>query len=125
MITRPFGSTGVSVPVIGQGTWHRGENRRIRKAEVAALKLGIELGMTHIDTAEMYAGGETPFVGVSNVDVEQMRAAQVALNFLTRRPSLLTIPRATRREHGSENAGALDFTLTPDDLSAIEAERRR
>jgi aryl-alcohol dehydrogenase-like predicted oxidoreductase len=34
-----------------------GEDKRIRKDEVAALKLGIDLGMTHIDTAEMYADG--------------------------------------------------------------------
>jgi diketogulonate reductase-like aldo/keto reductase len=268
VITRPFGSTGVSVPVVGQGTWHMGEDKRIRKDEVAALKLGIELGMTHIDTAEMYAdgaseeivaeaiegqrdrifiatkvlpsnasrkgtlaacerslkrlrtdhvdlyllhwwsdqhpiedtmramadlvaAGKTRFVGVSNFDVEQMRAAQaalgtmrlacnqvlyhlrdrdiekdvlphcereriavvgytplarggfmrgavadiakrlgktprqVALNFLARRPSLFTIPKATRPEHVRENAGALDFTLPPKDLSAIDAESRR
>jgi diketogulonate reductase-like aldo/keto reductase len=245
-----------------------GEDKRIRKDEVAALKLGIELGMTHIDTAEMYAdgaseeivaeaiegqrdrifiatkvlpsnasrkgtlagcerslkrlrtdhvdlyllhwwsdqhpiedtmramadlvaAGKTRFVGVSNFDVEQVRAAQaalgtirlacnqvlyhlrdrdiekdvvphcereriavvgytplarggfmrgavadiakrlgktprqVALNFLTRRPSLFTIPKATRPEHVRENAGALDFTLSPKDLSAIDAESRR
>ena len=256
------------MPVIGQGTWHVGEDKRIRKDEVVALKLGIELGLTHIDTAEMYAdgasegivaeaiagqrdqifiatkvlpsnasrkgtlaacerslkrlrtdhvdlyllhwwsdqhpigdtmramadlvaAGKTRFVGVSNFDVEQMRAAQaalgtiplacnqvlyhlrhrdiekdivshcereriavvgytplarggfmrgavadiakrlgktprqVALNFLTRRPSLFTIPKAARPEHVRENAGALDFTLSPQDLSAIDAESRR
>jgi aryl-alcohol dehydrogenase-like predicted oxidoreductase len=57
VLTRPFGATGVSVSVIGLGTWHMGEDKRIRKDEVAALKLGIDLGMTHIDTAEMYADG--------------------------------------------------------------------
>src|SRR3989304_4850228 len=57
MITRPFGSTGVQVAVIGQGTWRMGEARAAAKAEVAALRLGIELGLTHIDTAEMYADG--------------------------------------------------------------------
>jgi len=245
-----------------------GEEKRSRKDEVAALKLGIELGMTHIDTAEMYAdgaseeivaeavkgqrdrifiatkvlpsnasykgtlaacerslkrlrtdhvdlyllhwwsdlhpieetmramadlvaAGKTRFAGVSNFDVEQMRSAQaalgtirlacnqvlyhlrdrdiekdvvpyceregiavvgytplarggfmrgpvadiakrlgktprqIALNFRTRRPSLFTIPKATRPEHVRENAGALDFTLSPRDLSAIDAESRR
>jgi diketogulonate reductase-like aldo/keto reductase len=245
-----------------------GEEKRSRKDEVAALKLGIELGMTHIDTAEMYAdgaseeivaeavegqrdrifiatkvlpsnasykgtlaacerslkrlrtdhvdlyllhwwsdrhpieetmraladlvaAGKTRFAGVSNFDVEQMRSAQaalgtirlacnqvlyhlrdrdiekdvvpyceregiavvgytplarggfmrgpvadiakrlgktprqIALNFLTRRPSLFTIPKATRPEHVRENVGALDFTLSPRDLSAIDAEPRR
>lgn len=264
MITRPFGSTGVSVPVVGQGTWRMGERRGAERDEIAALRLGIDLGLTHLDTAEMYGDGgaervvgravagrraevfiatkvlprnascagtlracehslqrlgtdyidlyllhwwsdEHPigetmrameelvrrglirFIGVSNFDVRQMEAAraaltrerlacnqvlyhlrdreiekdvvpyceahgiavvgytplarggfmrgvvaeiakkhgrtprQVALNFLTRRPSLFTIPKASRPDHVRENAAALDFTLTPQDLVAIEA----
>lgn len=55
---------GVSVPVIGQGTWRMGEDRSAHKQEVAALRQGIELGMTLIDTAEMYAeGGAEEVVG--------------------------------------------------------------
>lgn len=57
MISRPFGATGVDVSVIGQGTWKMGERRADAGHEVAALRAGIELGMTHIDTAEMYADG--------------------------------------------------------------------
>jgi diketogulonate reductase-like aldo/keto reductase len=49
--------SGEKVPQLGQGTWHMGENSRLRKDEVAALKLGIDLGMTLIDTAEMYGTG--------------------------------------------------------------------
>jgi len=48
---------GEQVPVLGQGTWKMGESRSKRKDEVAALKLGLDLGMTLIDTAEMYAEG--------------------------------------------------------------------
>jgi diketogulonate reductase-like aldo/keto reductase len=48
---------GERVPVLGQGTWHMGEDRNRRAAEIAALKLGIDLGMTLIDTAEMYGSG--------------------------------------------------------------------
>jgi diketogulonate reductase-like aldo/keto reductase len=48
---------GETVPVLGQGTWRMGENASRRKSEVAALRAGIELGMTLIDTAEMYADG--------------------------------------------------------------------
>src|SRR5437763_2561285 len=48
---------GERVPAFGQGTWHMGEDRRAGADEVAALKLGIELGMTLIDTAEMYGSG--------------------------------------------------------------------
>jgi diketogulonate reductase-like aldo/keto reductase len=263
VITRPFGPTGVPVAVIGQGTWRMGEDAARRRDEIAALRLGIELGMTHIDTAEMYgdggaervvaeaiagqrdrvflaskvlpsnashtgtvraceaslrrlrtdhldlyllhwwsdrnpveqtmqamaelvARGLTRLVGVSNLDVDQMRRAraalsglplacnqvpyhlrdraieqdvlpycerkrvavvgytplarggymrgsvadiarrhgrtprQVALNFLTRRPALFTIPKASHAAHVRENAGALDFTLTPAERRAID-----
>ncbi|MEO6677617.1 MAG: aldo/keto reductase [Pseudomonas sp.] len=55
---------GVQVPVIGQGTWRMGEDRSAHRNEVAALRQGIELGMTLIDTAEMYAeGGAETVVG--------------------------------------------------------------
>jgi diketogulonate reductase-like aldo/keto reductase len=48
---------GEKVPALGQGTWYMGEKRSARKAEADALRLGIDLGMTLIDTAEMYANG--------------------------------------------------------------------
>ncbi|MDA7088711.1 aldo/keto reductase [Pseudomonas sp. SA3-5] len=55
---------GVSVPVIGQGTWRMGEVASQRRAEVAALRQGIELGLRLIDTAEMYGeGGAERVVG--------------------------------------------------------------
>jgi diketogulonate reductase-like aldo/keto reductase len=48
---------GERVPAFGQGTWHMGEDRRRAGEEAEALKLGIELGLTLIDTAEMYGSG--------------------------------------------------------------------
>ncbi|MER8544285.1 aldo/keto reductase [Mesorhizobium sp. M0684] len=48
---------GEAVPVLGQGTWKMGEDGRRRGDEANALKLGLDLGMTLIDTAEMYASG--------------------------------------------------------------------
>ncbi|HYI84793.1 MAG TPA: aldo/keto reductase [Acetobacteraceae bacterium] len=48
---------GTEVPALGQGTWHMGERRADRRAEAAALRLGLDLGMTLIDTAEMYGEG--------------------------------------------------------------------
>jgi diketogulonate reductase-like aldo/keto reductase len=45
---------------------------------------------------------------------------QVALNFLTRRTSLFTIPKASHHDHVRENAGALDFELTSADIRAID-----
>lgn len=49
--------SGEAVPVLGQGTWKMGEDARRHAEEVNALKLGLGLGMTLIDTAEMYASG--------------------------------------------------------------------
>lgn len=55
---------GVSVPRLGQGTWHMGESAGQRQAEVRALREGLDLGMTLIDSAEMYAeGGAEEIVG--------------------------------------------------------------
>jgi diketogulonate reductase-like aldo/keto reductase len=54
--------SGKTVPALGQGTWHMGEDARRRKDEVAALRAGIDLGLTLIDTAEMYADGEAEVV---------------------------------------------------------------
>lgn len=53
-VTLPNGET---VPALGQGTWKMGEQRGRRPEEVRALQLGLDLGMTLIDTAEMYANG--------------------------------------------------------------------
>jgi len=53
---KKFGTHGPDVSVIGQGTWYL--DRGDRKAAVAALRRGIETGMTHIDTAEMYGDAE-------------------------------------------------------------------
>jgi diketogulonate reductase-like aldo/keto reductase len=55
MRIRRFGATGREVAVIGQGTWYLDQAERA--AAIAALRRGLELGMKHIDTAEMYGGG--------------------------------------------------------------------
>ena len=49
--------SGDAIPVLGLGTWMMGETARHKKDEVAALRLGLDLGMTLIDTAELYASG--------------------------------------------------------------------
>jgi diketogulonate reductase-like aldo/keto reductase len=49
--------SGRRMPVLGQGTWRMGEDRANREREIAALRLGLDLGMTLIDTAEMYGEG--------------------------------------------------------------------
>jgi diketogulonate reductase-like aldo/keto reductase len=50
---------GARIAQLGQGTWRMGENRALRQVETSALRLGVELGMSLIDTAEMYGEGET------------------------------------------------------------------
>ncbi len=57
MQTHLWAATGDRVPVIGQGTWDI--ELADRRAAVAALRRGLDLGMTHIDTAEMYGDGES------------------------------------------------------------------
>jgi diketogulonate reductase-like aldo/keto reductase len=60
MIKRKFGWTDVNVPIIGQGTWMlEGNNKDTKSRAIETLKLGLNLGMTHIDTAEMYGNGHT------------------------------------------------------------------
>jgi diketogulonate reductase-like aldo/keto reductase len=56
MHKRPFGSVGTDVSVVGQGTWQM--DGRNDAGAIAALRRGIDLGMTHIDTAEMYGEAE-------------------------------------------------------------------
>ena len=56
MKQKKFGGGGLEVGVIGQGTWYL--DRGDRRSAVMALRRGIELGMTHIDTAEMYGDAE-------------------------------------------------------------------
>ena len=56
MRTAIFGPTGRAVPVVGQGTWQMERDDRARS--IAALRRGIDLGMTHIDTAELYGDGD-------------------------------------------------------------------
>ena len=48
-----------AIPVMGLGTWHMAENRARRRAEIHALRLGLDAGLRLIDTAEMYADGAT------------------------------------------------------------------
>lgn len=56
--------SGRSIPVLGQGTWRMGDDSSRRNSEIAALRLGFDLGMTLIDTAEMYGeGGAEKVVG--------------------------------------------------------------
>lgn len=58
MINRKFGWTDVQVPVIGQGTWMIEGSQDSERLAIEGLRLGLDLGLTHIDTAEMYGNGK-------------------------------------------------------------------
>ena len=61
---------GDRVPALGQGTWRMGERPERRAAEIAALRTGVELGMTMIDTAEMYGDGAAEsLIGEAVIDL--------------------------------------------------------
>jgi diketogulonate reductase-like aldo/keto reductase len=51
--------SGERIPALGMGTWHMGEDPLLRESEVTALRLGLDLGLTLVDTAEMYGDGLT------------------------------------------------------------------
>jgi diketogulonate reductase-like aldo/keto reductase len=56
MRTRRFGASGPEIPVIGIGTWNM--ERDDKKAAIAAIRRALDLGMVHVDTAEMYGAGK-------------------------------------------------------------------
>lgn len=59
MLKWSFGWTGIKVSVIGQGTWMIECDLDAESNPIEALRLGLKLGMTHVDTAEMYGDGHT------------------------------------------------------------------
>ena len=88
------------MPVLGQGTWRMGEDRSQRKAEIAALRLGLDLGMNLIDTAEMYGeGGAEEVVGEAILGrrSEVFLVSKVYPHNATRRGAIEACERSLRR----------------------------
>lgn len=97
MELRDFGTAGVQVPVIGQGTWNM---ERDRRRAIAALRRGIDLGMTHIDTAEMYGGGgveELVGEAIAGRREEVFLASKVLPSNASRRGTIQSCERTLRR----------------------------
>ena len=69
-------SDGTTVPVLGQGAWEIGDDPARRDAEQAALARGIDLGLTVIDTAELY--GDDRVTVIENLPDALDHAAQLA-----------------------------------------------
>ena len=86
--------------VLGQGTWGMAENPRRRKEEIDALRMGLDLGMTVIDTAEMYAGGAAEsLVGeaIAGRRTEVFLVSKVLPNHATRRGTIAACEASLRR----------------------------
>jgi diketogulonate reductase-like aldo/keto reductase len=103
-------SDGERVPVLGQGTWRMGENTRAHKDEVAALRLGIELGMTLIDTAEMYGEGGAEKV-VADASQDQRDSVFVVTKVYPHNASGTELPKACERSLKRLRVDAIDLYL--------------
>lgn len=92
--------SGEAIPVLGQGTWHLAEGARPWADEVGALRLGLDLGMTLIDTAEMYAdGGAEALVGeaIDGRRDEVFLVGKVLPSNATRRGTVAACERSLQR----------------------------
>jgi diketogulonate reductase-like aldo/keto reductase len=94
---------------------------RDRKIEQALLPYCEKHGIAVVGYTPLARGGFHRGVVAEIAKKYGRTPRQVALNFLTRLPSLFTIPKASQLEHVREIAAALDFTLTLEDLKAIDA----
>jgi diketogulonate reductase-like aldo/keto reductase len=130
MQRRIFGPTSVKVPVIGQGTWML--ERADRKGAIAALRRGLDEGMSHIDTAEMYGSGAVEKIVGEAVARRRSRvflASKVLPGNASRRGTVEACERSLRRL----NTDSLDLYLLhwpgpfplEETLEAFEELRRR
>ncbi|HET6780815.1 MAG TPA: aldo/keto reductase [bacterium] len=95
---RIFGSTGVQVPIVGQGTWEMDQDGVERS--VAALRRGLDLGMTHIDTAESYGSGEVEEIvgkAITGRRPEVFLVSKVSPGRATRRGTIQACEESLRR----------------------------
>lgn len=92
--------SGEAVPVLGQGTWYLGENPERQQQELEALRVGLDLGMTLIDTAEMYAqGGAEELVGeaIAGRRAEVFLVSKVLPQNATRKGTIAACERSLQR----------------------------
>lgn len=95
---RAFGPTGKQVSVIGQGTWNMEKDDR--RAAIGALRRGLDLGLSHVDTAEMYGGGRVEEMVVEAIDGrrgEVFLVSKVLPQNASRRGTVQACERSLRR----------------------------
>jgi len=96
MQTKKFGNNGPQVSLIGQGTWYL--DRGDRKAAVTALRRGIDAGMTHIDTAEMYGDAELVIAdAIADRRDELFLVSKVLPSNASRRGTITACERSLKR----------------------------
>ncbi|WP_409189645.1 aldo/keto reductase [Bradyrhizobium sp. RDM4] len=96
MKSNPFGQTGANVSVIGQGTWYLDHGDR--KRAIAALQRGLDLGMTHVDTAEMYGDAELVIAdAIANRRDEVFLVSKVLPSNASRRGTITACERSLKR----------------------------
>ncbi len=103
-------SDGKRVPVLGQGTWRMGESKSARAREVAALRLGIELGINLIDTAEMYGDGGAEEI-VAEAIHGQHQGVFVVTKVYPHNTSCAELPKACERSLKRLRIDAIDLYL--------------
>ena len=101
---------GKHVPALGQGTWRMGEKKKAHADEVAALRLGIDLGMTLIDTAEMYGEGGAEKV-VADAIAGQRDRVFVVSKVYPHNASRTELPKACERSLKRLRIDAIDLYL--------------
>src|SRR5690348_11444028 len=96
MKLRPFGRTGQNVSVIGQGTWYI--DRGDRAQAIKALRRGLDFGMSHIDTAEMYGEAEPVIAeAIEGRRDEVFLISKVLPSNASRRGTIAACERSLRR----------------------------
>jgi len=101
---------GERIPVLGQGTWRMGENESAYADEVAALRLGIDLGMTLIDSAEMYGEGRAEKVVADAVESQRDRVF-IVTKVYPHHASRTELPNACERSLKRLRTDAIDLYL--------------
>ena len=101
---------GKRVPALGQGTWRMGEKKKAHADEVAALRLGTDLGMTLMDTAEMYGEGGAEKV-VADAIAGQRDRVFVVTKVYPHNASRTELPKACERSLKRLRIDAIDLYL--------------
>src|SRR3954469_14713047 len=88
------------IPILGQGTWHMGEDGDRRASEIAALRVGLDLGMQVIDTAELYGSGASEHLVAEAIDGRRDDAflvSKVLPHNATRRGTISACEKSLKR----------------------------